>query len=189
MSINLLETAVANFVALLNTVDDAQWGTATACEEWDVTALVDHMIGGAQMSSVVLAGGSKEDAAAVLGKVPTTIADRRAAVVATAAAHVEAFRKPGALESIVHHPAMDMPGAQLLGFRIGDYLMHTWDLAHGLGQEVVLDAAGVEFMWEALQPMAAMIGHVGVFGEGPSGNVPETAPLQTRLLDLTGRRP
>jgi hypothetical protein len=37
--------------------------------------------------------------------------------------------------------------------------------------------------------MAAMIGHVGVFGEGPSGNVPETAPLQTRLLDLTGRRP
>jgi uncharacterized protein (TIGR03083 family) len=168
MSINLLETAVANFVALLNTVDDAKWGTATACEEWDVTALVDHMIGGAQMSSVVLAGGSKEDAAAVL---------------------VEAFRKPGALESIVHHPAMDMPGGQLLGFRIGDYLMHTWDLAHGLGQEVVLDAAGVEFMWEALQPMAAMIGHVGVFGEGPSGNVPETAPLQTRLLDLTGRRP
>ena len=31
MSINLLETAAANFVALLNTVDDAQWGTATAC--------------------------------------------------------------------------------------------------------------------------------------------------------------
>jgi hypothetical protein len=27
-----------------------------------------------------------------------------------------------------------------------------------------------------------------MFGEGPSGNVPESADLQTRLIDLTGRR-
>jgi hypothetical protein len=33
-----------------------------------------------------------------------------------------------------------------------------------------------------------MIGNTGMFGEGPSGTVPETADLQARLIDLTGRR-
>lgn len=189
MSIELLEKSIAGFVGLLDSVDDDNWDSHTACEGWDVTALVDHMIGGAQMSSVVLAGGSKEDAIAVLAQLPTTIAERRKAVVETAAAHVAAFREPGALEKIVHHPAMEMPGAQLLGFRIADYLLHTWDLARAFGQEVDLDKDSVQFVWNTLEPMAAMIGHIGVFGTGPSGHMPETAPLQTRLLDLTGRRP
>jgi hypothetical protein len=37
--------------------------------------------------------------------------------------------------------------------------------------------------------MAPIIGQIGIFGEGPSGTVGEDAPLQERLLDLTGRRP
>ncbi|MEA3021062.1 MAG: hypothetical protein QOI47_2586, partial [Actinomycetota bacterium] len=52
-----------------------------------------------------------------------------------------------------------------------------------------LDQGPVGYVWEALQPMAPMIGQVGVFGTGPSGDVPDDAPLQQRLLDLTGRRP
>lgn len=34
-----------------------------------------------------------------------------------------------------------------------------------------------------------MIPHVGVFGSGPDGLVGDDAPLQTRLLNLLGRRP
>jgi hypothetical protein len=37
--------------------------------------------------------------------------------------------------------------------------------------------------------MAPMLGQTGMFGTGPSGNVPDTADLQTRVLDLSGRRP
>ena len=37
--------------------------------------------------------------------------------------------------------------------------------------------------------MAPFIAEIGVFGSGPSGTVAEDAPLQQRLLDLTGRRP
>jgi hypothetical protein len=43
--------------------------------------------------------------------------------------------------------------------------------------------------WEGLQPMVPFIGEIGAFGTGPSGTVAEDAPLQLRLLDLTGRRP
>jgi hypothetical protein len=90
---------------------------------------------------------------------------------------------------MVDHPAMQMPGAQLLNFRISDYLIHSWDLARGLGVDDTLNPALVEHVWESIQPMAPMIPHVGVFGSGLSGTVPTDAPLQLRLLDLLGRRP
>jgi hypothetical protein len=73
-------------------------------------------------------------------------------------------------------------------FRIGDFALHAWDLAVGLGREITLDPSVVEFAWNSLSPMTPMIGNTGMFGEGPSGAVPETADLQTRLIDLTGRR-
>ena len=40
-----------------------------------------------------------------------------------------------------------------------------------------------------MSPMAGFIGKSGFFGSGPSGEVGEDAPLQSRLLDLSGRRP
>jgi hypothetical protein len=38
-------------------------------------------------------------------------------------------------------------------------------------------------------PIAPVTGSLGIFGDGPSGNVPDTATMQTRLIDLVGRRP
>ena len=80
-------------------------------------------------------------------------------------------------------------GAQLFGFRVGDYALHGWDLARAIGADETLDDAVVQAIWAALQPMASVIGNSGVFGTGSSGQVADDAPLQTRLLDLTGRRP
>jgi len=84
---------------------------------------------------------------------------------------------------------MDMPGAQLLGFRIGDLALHTWDLARAIGGDEELDEGLTANVWETLEPMAPFIGEIGVFGTGPSGTVGSDAPLQTRLLGVTGRRP
>ena len=44
-------------------------------------------------------------------------------------------------------------------------------------------------VWTQLAPMTPFIAQTGVFGAGPSGEVGQDAPLQVRLLDLTGRRP
>jgi hypothetical protein len=44
-------------------------------------------------------------------------------------------------------------------------------------------------MWNDIQPMAATVSEIGIFGEGPSGDVGDDASLQTRFLDLIGRRP
>ncbi|MEZ5270424.1 MAG: hypothetical protein R2789_18395 [Microthrixaceae bacterium] len=47
----------------------------------------------------------------------------------------------------------------------------------------------MEKVWSDLEPLRDNIATIGIFGDGPSGDVPEDAPLQTRLLDLVGRRP
>ncbi len=187
MSIELLEIAINGFVVELADVRADQWNTQTVCDDWDVTRLVRHLVNGALMSEMVLHGGTKDAAIAFMDnheEEPVNAND----VATSGAAHVAAFREPGALENIVTHPAMDMPGAQLLMFRIGDYLLHTWDLCASLGKPVVLDSDCVQFMWTALEPMAAVISSFGVFGEGPSGTVGADASLQDRLVDLTGRR-
>ena len=82
-----------------------------------------------------------------------------------------------------------MPGAQLYAFSITDTTIHTWDLARAIGADETLDSNLLEFALATIEPIKPMIAQLGIFGTGPSGDVPDSAPLQTRLLDLSGRRP
>ncbi len=100
-----------------------------------------------------------------------------------------AFAQEGAMDRIVAHPAMDMPGSMLLSFRIGEYALHGWDLARAVGADDTIEPDVVEALSEIFTPMAGMMAASGMFGEGPSGSVPDDAPLQTKVLDLSGRRP
>jgi len=152
-----------------------------------VRDLVAHLVEGSRMAIRLLEGASAEEARAVFG-VPH--GDLLEELDEAFAAELAAFAHPGALESVVHHPAAgEVPGATLYGFRTGDYVVHAWDLAHATGGDEVLPADLVAWVWQSLQPVASIIGQFGVFGSGPSGTVAEDAPLQRRLLDLTGRRP
>jgi uncharacterized protein (TIGR03086 family) len=186
-----LDVAQSEFDRRLSTVTDAQWETPTPCEGWTVRDLVIHVISGNKMTVRILGGGSKEEAMADLEGSPALRAERDlyAAFVASADEQAKAFREPSALDRTVHHPAMDMSGAQQLGFRTGDLALHAWDLARAIGGDEQLDEDLVQHVWDGLQPMAPFIGEIGVFGTGPSGGVGEDAPLQQRLLDLSGRRP
>ena len=100
-----------------------------------------------------------------------------------------AFAEPGALDRIVAHPAMEMPGSQLLGFRIGEYGLHGWDLARAIGADDAIDPVVVQALWELMEPLAPFLPSTGMFGDGPSGTVADDAPLQLRVLDVSGRRP
>ena len=188
MSIELLKKAIAGFSAELAATPDSDWSKMTKCEGWTVTDLMKHMVGGAKGAAAAFRGGTKEDAIAagsgdVLGSNP------RAAYEASVADHIAAYESLADPETIIHHPASDMPASRLLMFRIGDYLLHTWDLAAGLGRTVTLDPEVCEYVYASLEPMAPMLGQIGMFGQGPSGTVPASADIQTRVLDISGRRP
>lgn len=183
-----LERATAEFDRRVRLVTDDQWAAPTDCGEWDVAALVDHVIGGNRMAAAIARGASRDEGRALFEGAQGT-GDRVAGFEASAADQLAALAEPGALDRTVEHTIGDVSGAQLLGFRIGDLTLHAWDLSRAIGADDLLDADLVEACWEDLQPMAPIIGQIGVFGEGPSGAVADEAPLQERLLDLTGRRP
>lgn len=184
-----LDLAAATFTARLQQTTDEHWSRPTPCTELDVRALCSHVVAGNLMAARLFGGA---DAAASLDGLRATdlLGDRPlASFDASQQAMVDAARGPGALDGIVHHAMGDIPATRLVEFRIADLVLHAWDLARAIGASEALPPALVELLWAQISPMAPIIDQIGIFGSGPSGTVGEDAPLQTRLLDLTGRRP
>jgi hypothetical protein len=72
-----------------------------------------------------------------------------------------------------------------------DLAQHWWDLAKATGQDATMDPEEVELLWAALSPMTpgwwkwqVDNGHYA-----PAVHVADDAPLQDRVLGLTGRNP
>lgn len=186
--LDVLALASAEFGHRLRAVADDQWGLPTPCEDWTVRLLVAHVLGGNHMAVSLLEGCTADHARECLaGQDPGD--DPVTAYETSSAAQLAAFAEPGAFERTCHHPMGDFPGAQVLGFRIGDLTLHAWDLARATSGDEVLDPVLVEHVWETLSPIGAIIGSIGVFGDGPSGTLDDSALLQARMLDLAGRRP
>jgi len=156
-----------------------QWDLATPCADWNVRELVTHLIEGSRMAVRILHEASTGESPAAPWP------DDLDAVLA---AELAAFQVDPDL--VVRHPgAGDMPASRLLQFRITDHLIHSWDLARATGADEDLPEALVAMTWDRLHPQADVMSKIGAYGTGRSGTVPATAPLQARLLDLTGRRP
>ncbi|MDR3650320.1 MAG: TIGR03086 family metal-binding protein [Acidimicrobiales bacterium] len=186
--VNALTAAGAEIRPRVAGIAPAQWDLPTPCTHWRVTDLVVHLIEGSRMALRLLQGASASEARRAFGVAHGS--DLPSELDVALAEELAAFEGPDALTMTVHHPAAgDVPGATLIGFRTGDYLLHSWDLARATGGDERLPQGLVAAVWEDLQPMVPFIGDIGVFGSGPSGTVAPDAPLQQRLLDLTGRRP
>lgn len=183
-----LHAATESFDAVIAQVRPDQWDAPTPCEGWSVSDLVSHVVGGNAMSVAMLGGATREETTPYLAGLPLGD-DPVATYRAGAAAQLAAFEEDGALERTVAHPMMDMPGSQAIEFRVGDLTLHTWDLARAIGADETLNPALVEVVYERMAPMADVLSQIGIFGEGQSGTVDEQAALQTKLLDLAGRRP
>lgn len=183
-----LERAGNGFASLVRHVADNQWDLPTPCDGWNVRAVVGHVAAGSRMAAALADGASRNDAISILG-MDHLGADPVGSIEAALNAQLVAFRQPEVADRILPHPAGDMPGAQVLRFRVGDVLVHQWDLARAIGADDTLDAGLVHEVIDAISPMVPMMAASGVFGAGPSGDVSDDAPMQTRLLDAMGRRP
>ena len=182
-----LDRAGEGFVHRLRDVTDDQWQAPTVCGDWTVNDLVQHVLGGSHMAVALADGGSREDAIAAL-ETALDESDRVGAVEAVFTAEAEAMSRPDVLERVLPHPAADLSGSDVLGFRITDRLVHTWDLAQATGQDDGLDPEVLDVVWGVAEPMLPMLGSIGVFGDGPSGELADDADLQSKVLDAMGRR-
>ncbi len=179
----LMTTAADRAAAVLDGIDDGQLGAPTPCAEFDVRAVVNHLLH-VVVQFRALAAKQPSD----FSTTPDYVAEDpgwRKRFIAESGRLAQAWAEPGALEGTTG--AMDMPAPMVARMILGDLVIHAWDLARATGQtyvpapEVVADIGPT---WAELAPGGRQM---GVFGEPV--DVPEDAsPLDT-LLGLCGRDP
>jgi len=113
--------------------------------------------------------------------------DPRAAFADLTAKGVAAARAVTDLDRVVHWSYGDFPLRDGLWHVTCFRGLRAVDLARVLGLDDTLDPDLVQAMWDEFVPQAELWRSMGVFG--PAVDVLQDAPLQERLLGLTGRRP
>lgn len=143
--LELLVVANDEFARRLRLVGSDDWRRPTSCFEWDVRALVNHVVGANIRYQLLLHGAPTEQAEATRS-VDHLGDDALVSYVATADGVVACFREDGALECIAHHATGDRIGRELLSMRILDAAIHGWDLARAIGPDETLDNDAVAFL-------------------------------------------
>lgn len=171
----------------LRAVTASDWSRSTPCSEWDVRALVNHVVGGCVRYGMMVRGASVEETSA-LRSVDHLGDDAVGSFAAAADEMTAAFREPGALARTVHHPAGDRSGAMLLRMRVVELGIHAWDLARAIGSDETLDPEVVSMLWATLSEMKPTMARGG-YAAPPAGTPGTEGPLQERVLLLSGRQP
>ncbi|MGH8986017.1 MAG: TIGR03086 family metal-binding protein [Acidimicrobiia bacterium] len=179
--------ACGEFDKRVTRVSSDAWARSTPCTDWDVRALVNHNTAENLWVPELLAGRSLESVGDrfegdVGGANPGGAwqATARAAVAAVDAA-------ANRFDEKVRLSAGDMPIGEYVTQRGFDLLVHAWDLARALGGDEGLPSDLVESSWEWAAPQVDAFAGTPFFG--PPVRVPDDAPIQDRLLGLTGRHP
>ena len=108
-------------------------------------------------------------------------------LLARAVAAVRAIDDADLDERTVHYSYGDYPVREALWHAIIFRATRAYDIARMIGAETRLPEDLVAAVWSIVEPHAEEWRQLGVFG--PRVDVPESAPLQDRLLGLTGRTP
>jgi uncharacterized protein (TIGR03086 family) len=180
----LHERAVASFGARVQAIKDDRWDAATPCPEWDVRALVNHIVGENRWMPPLLEGktiaevGDRFDGD-LLGD------DPKAAWNDSAAEAVAAVRADGAMDRTVHLSFGDFPGRDYTMQLFADLMIHGWDLARAIGADERLDPELVEACAAWFTPLEEVYRSAGAVGPRPE--TPPDAGAQTRLLAAFGR--
>jgi uncharacterized protein (TIGR03086 family) len=183
--LDLFDRASGHFGDLAHQVKDDQWSNDTPCSDWDVRALVNHLVYEARWAVPLLEGQTIADVGDrfegdLLGDDPVAgyddaLGDARAAI-----------RAAGALDRTVHLSFGDTPAADYVEQLTSDFLVHSWDLARGIDADDELDPELVSFVYDKAVGAADMLAASGLFD--PPVDVPADADPQTKLLALFGRR-
>lgn len=182
-----LELAAHEFTRRLATVGDQNWSRPTPCDEWDVRALVNHVVGGNVRYTLLLHGAAAEEVAATRSA-DQLRPDAASASALTLAAVTDAFKEPGARSRTVHHPSGDRSGEELLWLRVLELGVHGWDLARAIGSDETLDPHLVAFLLWGQPSLLDRASREGFFSPAGSEVTEDVAP-QAELLRRTGRRP
>jgi len=183
MSTQPYEQAIAVSRGVLEGVKADQMGASTPCASWDVSGLINHMVGAQGFFKAGLEGTPPGDT-----DTDHASGDYLAAFDEASGASLASFGAEGALGKTVSLPFGDMPGAAFMGLAINDTFTHAWDLAKATGQDTDLApelAAGIL----AQAKMAIQDSFRGEEGApfGSQKDCPEGASAADELAAFLGR--
>jgi uncharacterized protein (TIGR03086 family) len=182
-TLKLLQRTFESTGHILEGVGPDELSNPTPCSEWDVRALLDHVIG-------VIAGFGAAAARESAPPAPPEVGDEPLAAYRTVTQQaLDAWNRPGALEGTctIGH-GLTVPAGVAAGINVLDTLVHGWDLARATGQDETLDpelaAAALEI---ARQVVSDEIRGSGSF-DAPVA-VSAAASPTAELVAFLGRRP
>lgn len=190
MTTEMLARAFAMTRGILANVTHDDHDKPTPCASWNVRAVANHIVEGANWFALCVNGGAAPDPDPTHG-VDYAAGDLLAAYDQGVVATLEAFGAPGAQQRIITLPFGQLPGAAFMGIATNDVFTHGWDIAKSTGQSTDLDSE------IAVQLLAQVQGFVTDAFRGPDGQapfgpevaVPSSASAADKLAAFLGRHP
>jgi uncharacterized protein (TIGR03086 family) len=157
------------------------WTAATPDKEWSVADLVRHVVQEQQWIPPLLAGLSIEQAKRQV----EPLGDDLAAEWRTHSERATTAWQNAPADASVQLSYDTVTVLDYLREQVSDVTIHSWDLARATSAAEDLDDALVQAVWSVFEPQQATLEASGLF-DSPVP-MPADAPLQSRLLALTGR--
>jgi uncharacterized protein (TIGR03086 family) len=185
--IEQLSRALDQTGQIISRIRPGQEGLPTPCSEWNVRALVNHVVQDVQQYTATAGGGTPDRGDGdVIGD------DWAGAYGEAARSLLAAWRREGALDETIKTPMGEFPATWRVGNQIADMVVHGWDIATATGQSTELDPElgelALEWGKENLRP--EFRGDEGSGKSfGPEVSVSDDAPLHDRLAGFFGRDP
>lgn len=160
------------------------WGRLTPCQEWDVRALVNHVVGEDRWTRPIVEGATVEEVGDrfdgdLLGDDPV------AAALDASADAVAAVQERLPDGGTVHLSFGEVPMEEYVWQVSTDHLVHAWDLAAATGQDRKLDPEVVDTVAAWFAEREQMYRDSGVIGP----RLESADDPQSRLLGAFGRDP
>lgn len=183
-----LSNAAASMAVIVRAITPDQLANPTPCTEFDVRALVNHLLfwgpslEAAGRKEVVPPPGAEES------EVDLTAGDWRGDLLAQLDRTVQAWAPDAAWEGTTRVVGPAESPARVIGDMIVcELALHAWDLASATGQTLTLDEELTAYLLEEVAASAEQGRQMGLYG--PEVPVPDSAPTLHRALGLSGRDP
>ncbi|MBL1075866.1 TIGR03086 family protein [Nocardia sp. 2] len=180
--------AAAPLLKIIRNITGDQLGNPTPCAEFDVRRLLNHLLfwgpsleGAARKESVPPPAENEAEVDLLSG-------DWAAALESQLDRIATAWSAPAAWQGMTHMGSpMELPAPLIGGMVVGELMVHAWDLARATGQDPQWDADLLAYAYRETAATAEQGRQMGIYG--PEVPVPETDPLLSRLVGVTGRDP
>lgn len=180
----LLTRALDQTGQLIAGTDPAQGSLPTPCADFDVAALIGHLLGVVRRIGVVLDGRPFYEAPSHVDSTNWT-ADWGTGRAATD----RIVADDSALTRMVTVPWGEVSGAGAIGSYVGELTVHGWDLASATSRTDQLDAALATAVLPAYQQMVPAEPRGDQIPFGPVVPITDDAAPYARLVGWTGRDP